>query len=91
MMKTDRKYLSHAREIRDKAPGVKKFGQPMTVQSEVVTTSKKRKRHMVSGGPSGSQALKAVPVPSLTLSTIISIIDLEGDTGSSTLVPFCRI
>lgn len=57
-MKIDRKYLSKAKEIRDKASGAKNVDQPVVSQSaaqaKVATTSKKRKCHLVSGGPSES-------------------------------------
>lgn len=54
MMKTDIKYLSRAKEIRDKAPGGKKADQPMTTRVEAATTSQKRKHYVVPGGLSES-------------------------------------
>jgi len=53
-MKTDRKYLSWAKEIRDEAQGEKKVDQPTTTWAKVAMTSKKRKCHVIPSDPSGS-------------------------------------
>lgn len=61
--------------------------QPATVQAEATMTSKKRKCHIISKGISKSQAPEEILVPSLTPSTIILVIDLEGDLGGSSPAP----
>lgn len=46
-------------------------------------TSKKRKRHLAYGGPFKPQAPEEVPVLPLAHSTVILVIDLDGDTEGS--------
>lgn len=78
-MKTNRDYLSWAWEIRNaKAEEAKKAGSLVTGQAEAATTLKKRKRHVVSRGPSEAQAPATVPIP--PTATVIQVVDLEEDT-----------
>lgn len=90
-MKTNRKYLSRAKEIKDKALGAKKVGQPTTAQSGMAATLKKKKRLVVSGGPSRSLAPEVVSVPPLAPSKTIPIVDLEGDIGGFSPAPVARV
>lgn len=62
----------------------------MATQAEATTTSKKRKCHLVFGGPSGSQAPKVVSTPPLT-SIPIPVVDLDGDVEGSSPVPALRV
>lgn len=82
-MKIDRRYLSRAWEIRDKALEAKKSGQPTIVQAEASMTSKKRKQHIISRGRSGAQVPKVALAPPLTSATIIQVINLEEDMDGS--------
>lgn len=87
-MKTDRKYLSRAKEIRDvKAEGGKKAGSSAIGQAEVVATSKKRKWNVVSRGPYEAQALEVVLAPPSTPVVVIQVFNLEEDVVSSSSTP----
>lgn len=54
-------------------------------------TSKKRKHHPVSGGPSEPQAPEMVLAPRPSPSHVISVIDLDGDFEGSPLAPPVRV
>lgn len=84
-MKTDRRYLSKAKEIKDKASGAKKGSQLVVtrVAIQVEAGSKKRKRHLVSGDSSEPRALEVDPTHPVAPSSAIPIVELDGDGGSS--------